>query len=140
MADSPQEKHIAAGSSVTVRFVHNPRYTTLYVDNLVNPSYSRCLLPSDVMRVYVALCTLGLLLPWATATRGLNDSNPPEQDTNKKDLRIIAFGDSLTEGWIASTKSRAPWSPLVQTLLQQRLGIDWDVTVDNAGASSLTHV
>jgi lysophospholipase L1-like esterase len=92
-----------------------------------------------MLRAWSVLCTLVLLLPlpWANATRGLlayEDSTASVLDTNKKEMRVIAFGDSLTEGWIVSTKSRAPWSPLVQTLLQQRLGADWNVTVDNAGA------
>lgn len=54
-------------------------------------------------------------------------------DRNTKSVRVLAFGDSLTEGWIHSRWTKIPWTPLVQQKLSQWLGSSWSVDVVNGG-------
>lgn len=58
-------------------------------------------------------------------------------DTKNKKLRVLAFGDSITEGWINSTQTKVPWSPQVQQKLQQRFGSNWSIEVVNGGKRPL---
>lgn len=57
-------------------------------------------------------------------------------DRANKKLRVLAFGDSITEGWINSAYTKVPWSPRVQEKLQQKLGGDWNIEVVNGGVGS----
>ncbi|KAF6258256.1 SGNH hydrolase-type esterase domain-containing protein [Scenedesmus sp. NREL 46B-D3] len=57
-------------------------------------------------------------------------------DRENKNLRVLAFGDSITEGWIHSAWAKVPWSPRVEQKLQQRLGGDWNIEVVNGGVGS----
>lgn len=67
--------------------------------------------------------------------RKLQQSSQPllGLDTKDKKVRVLAFGDSITEGWINSAYIKVPWSPKVQQMLQQKLGSDWNVEVINGG-------
>lgn len=55
------------------------------------------------------------------------------RDTKNKKLRVLAFGDSITEGWINSLQTKVPWTPQVQQKLQQKLESNWSVEVVNGG-------
>lgn len=55
-------------------------------------------------------------------------------DKANKQLRVLAHGDSITEGWINTAWIKVPWTPKLQQQLQQRLGADWRVEVVNGGA------
>lgn len=50
-----------------------------------------------------------------------------------KSLRILAFGDSLTEGWINTKQDKRPYTWRLQSLLAQQLGSSWSVQITNAG-------
>lgn len=54
-------------------------------------------------------------------------------DKNDKQLRVLAHGDSITEGWINTAWIKMPWTPKLQQQLQQKLGGDWRVEVQNGG-------
>jgi len=54
-------------------------------------------------------------------------------DRNNKQLRVLAHGDSITEGWINTAWIKMPWTPKLQQQLQQKLGGDWRVEVTNGG-------
>jgi hypothetical protein len=54
-------------------------------------------------------------------------------DRQNKNVRVLAFGDSITEGWINSRYTKMPWSPAVQHKLQDKLGSSWNVEVVNGG-------
>jgi long-subunit fatty acid transport protein len=56
-------------------------------------------------------------------------------DKANKQLRVLAHGDSITEGWINTAWIKVPWTPKLQQQLQQRLGGDWRVEVVNGGAA-----
>jgi lysophospholipase L1-like esterase len=58
-------------------------------------------------------------------------------DTQSKALRVLAFGDSITEGWIHTSRRKVPWTPAVQTQLQSTLGPEWSVEVVNGGTSQV---
>lgn len=55
-------------------------------------------------------------------------------DRSNKQLRVLAHGDSITEGWINTAWRKEPWTPKLQQQLQQKLGGDWHVEVINGGA------
>lgn len=54
-------------------------------------------------------------------------------DRTNKQLRVLAHGDSITEGWINTLWIKMPWTPKLQEQLQRRLGGDWRVEVVNGG-------
>lgn len=54
-------------------------------------------------------------------------------DRSNKQLRVLAHGDSITEGWINTAWRKEPWTPKLQQQLQQKLGSDWRVEVTNGG-------
>lgn len=54
-------------------------------------------------------------------------------DRSNKQLRVLAHGDSITEGWINTAWIKMPWTPKLQQQLQQKLGGDWRVEVTNGG-------
>eukprot|EP00879_Flechtneria_rotunda_P011773 GHRR01012298.1.p1 GENE.GHRR01012298.1~~GHRR01012298.1.p1 ORF type:complete len:229 (+),score=66.60 GHRR01012298.1:89-775(+) len=56
-------------------------------------------------------------------------------DAKDKDVRILAFGDSITEGWVNTAWVKTPWTPIVQQKLQQRLA-GWNVELVNGGIGS----
>lgn len=58
-------------------------------------------------------------------------------DRNNKQLRVLAHGDSITEGWINTLWVKTPWTPKLQQQLQQKLGGDWRVDVLNGGELSV---
>lgn len=58
-------------------------------------------------------------------------------DKANKQLRVLAHGDSITEGWINTAWIKVPWTPKLQQQLQQKLGADWRVEVVNGGACAL---
>jgi lysophospholipase L1-like esterase len=63
------------------------------------------------------------------------------QDAQRtKQLRILAFGDSLTEGWIQSTGEKHPYTWNLQRRLQERLakrGIGVQVTTEGVGGAGV---
>lgn len=54
-------------------------------------------------------------------------------DTSNKQLRVLAHGDSITEGWINTLWVKMPWTPKIQQQLQSKLGGDWKIDVVNGG-------
>jgi hypothetical protein len=54
-----------------------------------------------------------------------------------KQLRILAFGDSTTEGWIQTAWKKTPFTPQLEARLREKLGPQGiQVQVTNGGASS----
>lgn len=55
-----------------------------------------------------------------------------------KQLRLLAFGDSITEGWINSSRRKTPYTWSLEAALRRRLGPKGvDVQVTNAGETPL---
>lgn len=104
-----------------------------------------------------ALAALAALLAVASAARPVKDcelkqqqqqqemQRPPASrhllgsskllglDRQNKKLRVLAHGDSITEGWVDSAEIKTPWTPRMQEQLKQKLGWDWDIEVVNGG-------
>jgi lysophospholipase L1-like esterase len=53
-----------------------------------------------------------------------------------KPLKILCFGDSLTEGYTLHGTSYAPYSNTLEKVLYEKLsGEEWDISVEEQGVS-----
>jgi hypothetical protein len=75
---------------------------------------------------------LAAMLAAAAAATAASSAPLGMQDVRRtKTLRVLAFGDSLTEGWIDSTEQKHPYTWRLESLLRDRLrsqGIDVQIT------------
>jgi hypothetical protein len=96
-----------------------------------------------------SLAAAGRLSPGAAAAAGSWSAGQPQVhvgrqllraqssllglDKANKQLRVLAHGDSITEGWINTAWIKTPWTPKLQQQLQAKMGSDWHVEVVNGG-------
>jgi hypothetical protein len=69
------------------------------------------------MRQPLAILLLGLVTgPWLVTGRSLKQDTPELLGLNRgtKSVRVMTFGDSITEGWIQTRWVKTPWDPWVR--------------------------